>query len=191
MDVRIERTRRSLQDALLALARERPLEAISVSDIVARANVNRSSFYQHYSDKDSLLADALDSATDDAGAHLPDLAEPTEAPPEALLMYLAHFEENVELYRRVFGEHGSAAVAARLRTRIRGIVVEALTRVDASGFEDLPIDVVAAGIAGSATGVIEAWLAIDPLPSPETAANWVWRVLMGPGGAWTDVPRSE
>ena len=60
MDARVVRTRRSLQESLFALARERPLEELTVADIVQRAGVNRSSFYQHYADKDTLLADAID-----------------------------------------------------------------------------------------------------------------------------------
>ncbi|MCW4385995.1 TetR/AcrR family transcriptional regulator [Salinibacterium sp. SYSU T00001] len=189
MDVRSERTLRSLQAALLALAKERPLEAITVSDIVAQADVNRSTFYQHYSDKETLLADALDAATEDAGARLPDIDAPLEEPPAALRHYLEHLEENAELYRRVLGPGGSAAVAARLRGRIHSIVLEAVARVGAPGFEGLPLDVVAAGIAGSALSVIEAWLARDPLPSADTATEWVWRVLIGPVGVW--MPRAD
>ena len=43
------------------------------------------------------------------------------------------------------------------------------------------MEIVGAGIAGSALAVIEAWLAREPRPSVETAAEWVWRVLIGPG----------
>src|SRR5665811_757073 len=49
-DPRIARTRRMLQTALLDLTREQPLDEITVADIADRAEVNRSSFYQHYSD---------------------------------------------------------------------------------------------------------------------------------------------
>lgn len=180
MDVRTERTIRSLQAALLELARERSLDAITVSDIVSRANVNRSTFYQHYSDKETLLLDALDTAAGDAGASLPELVGPLDGPPAALHSYLEHLEENAELYRRVLGANGSPVVAARLRDRIHGIVRDTLTRVGAPGFEGLPVDIVAAGIAGSALGVIEAWLEREPLPSAATASDWVWRVLVGP-----------
>lgn len=186
MDVRTERTLRSLQAALLALAKERPLESITVSDIVAEANINRSTFYQHYSDKETLLADALDTATDDAGAQLPDIEGPIDEPPAALFSYLEHLEENAELYRRVLGAHGSAAVSARLRDRIHAIVLDAVTKSRVDDFDGIPIDVVAAGIAGSALSVIEAWLSRDPLPPAATAADWVWRVLIGPvaPGQW-------
>ncbi|WP_067946292.1 TetR/AcrR family transcriptional regulator [Agromyces sp. NDB4Y10] len=171
MDVRVERTRRALQEALFALAREHPLEEVTVADIATRAGVNRSSFYQHYSDKETLLADALDAAAGLARANLPETPEPTADPPQALVDYLAHLDENAEVYRRVLGPQGSAVVMARLRARIESIVQEGIATSGTPAYEGLPLDVVGAGIAGSALGVIEAWLARDPRPPVATAAG--------------------
>jgi AcrR family transcriptional regulator len=180
MDPRIARTRRSLQEALFELARERPLENITVGDIAERAEVNRSSFYQHYADKETLLADALDAAADEAEASLPEAVEIGEAPPDAVAAYFAHIADNAELYRRVLGDHGSAVATARLRQRVERIVSDEIRRSDTVDYPDLPIDVVAAGITGSVLGIIGSWLGRDPLPPPETVAGWVWRVILGP-----------
>src|SRR5687768_7461485 len=54
-DRRTRRTRQLLRDALLALLKEKRYEAISVQDIIERADVARSTFYVHYIDKDDLL----------------------------------------------------------------------------------------------------------------------------------------
>ncbi|MET1020260.1 MAG: TetR/AcrR family transcriptional regulator, partial [Microterricola sp.] len=91
MDTRVERTRSSLQQALLELARENSLDDITIGDIAIRAGVNRSSFYQHYSDKETLLADALDAAELEAGARVPTFngALPVHAPAD-FVAYLAH-----------------------------------------------------------------------------------------------------
>lgn len=183
MDARVVRTRRSLQESLFALARERPLEELTVADIVQRAGVNRSSFYQHYADKDTLLADATDTAVEQAGTFLPETITAPDGPQRALLAYLRHIDEHVAVYQRVLGRHGSAAVAFRLRDRIEAVAREGLGRMGTHAFEGIPLDVVSAGIAGSALGVIEAWLARDPRPRVETAADWVWRVLVGVGDA--------
>jgi AcrR family transcriptional regulator len=174
-----------LQLALLELAHDRPLDDITVGDITERAEVNRSSFYQHYTDKDALLADALDGAIEATGASLPDVIEPAAGPPQALLEYLSHIDSNAALYRRALGDHGSPAVMARLRGRIEQIIREAMGRSPAVvGFEGVPIEIVAAGIAGSALGVIEAWLHLEPRPPVATAVQWLWRVLLGPGPDW-------
>src|SRR5690349_15948716 len=59
MDRRVRRTRDKLGDAMIALLQERPFDAITVQDVLARAGVSRSAFYEHYRDKtDLLLSDA-------------------------------------------------------------------------------------------------------------------------------------
>jgi len=181
MDPRSARTRTSLQEALLSLARERELDDIAVADIAERAEVNRSSFYQHYADKETLLADALDSVAEEAGANLPSLSADTPEPPQVLVDYLEHLDANAALYRHVLGEHGSAVAVARLRSRLQDLVLEGISRSsEPRYYGDLPRDVVSAGVAGSVMGVLGVWLQRDPRPSPGVAADWLWRILLGP-----------
>ncbi len=182
MDPRIARTRRSLQHALFELLRTRELEAVTIADIVEHAGVNRSSFYQHYSDKDTLLADAIDTAFDADGALLPPLMDLLETDAiAAIVTYLAHFEDNIDVYARVFGEHGSLVAVARLQAHVAALAREGIQHSRTQVFDGMPLDVAAAGIAGSVVAVIGAWIALTPRPGVEVAAEWIWRVLMGPG----------
>jgi AcrR family transcriptional regulator len=59
-DARIVRTREALRKAMIALAEESPLDAITVRAIAARAGVGYATFFRHYPDKDALLADVAD-----------------------------------------------------------------------------------------------------------------------------------
>ena len=54
-DRRINRTRKLMHEALMALIVEKGYEAVTVQDILDRADVGRSTFYAHYRDKDQLL----------------------------------------------------------------------------------------------------------------------------------------
>ena len=54
-DRRTRKTRQILREALLTLLKEKRYEDVSVQDIIARADVARSTFYVHYVDKDDLL----------------------------------------------------------------------------------------------------------------------------------------
>ena len=54
-DARVRRTRDALGNALIALMQEKPFDTIKVQDVLDRAQVSRSTFYAHYSDKDDLL----------------------------------------------------------------------------------------------------------------------------------------
>jgi AcrR family transcriptional regulator len=59
-DVRVRRTKDLLGDALVALQQEKPFEQITVQDLLARANVSRSTFYAHFRDKQDLFLSDMD-----------------------------------------------------------------------------------------------------------------------------------
>ena len=50
-DLRVRRTRKLLQQALIEGTVEKGFAALTVRDITGRAMVNRSTFYRHYLDK--------------------------------------------------------------------------------------------------------------------------------------------
>jgi AcrR family transcriptional regulator len=59
-DRRVGRTRARLGQALRKLMEQRPLEKISVQDVIELAGVSRSAFYDHYDDKVDLLLSDMD-----------------------------------------------------------------------------------------------------------------------------------
>lgn len=59
-DQRIRRTHERLCHALLTLIQERPIDHVTVQQVLDRASVGRSTFYLHYRDKDDLLLSQLE-----------------------------------------------------------------------------------------------------------------------------------
>ena len=53
-------TKRMMKDALMELLEQRPLSTVSVTDLCARADVNRSTFYSYYDNLTQLLREAED-----------------------------------------------------------------------------------------------------------------------------------
>jgi AcrR family transcriptional regulator len=60
-DARVRRTRLQLGTALLNLIIEKPINDVTVQDILDRSGVGRSTFYLHYRDKDDLLLSQLET----------------------------------------------------------------------------------------------------------------------------------
>jgi len=54
-DRRTQKTKKYLAAALIELIREKGYDAITIQDIIERANVGRSTFYSHYESKEQLL----------------------------------------------------------------------------------------------------------------------------------------
>ncbi len=54
-DARVRRTHERLGMALMELIRDRPMDDVTVQEVLDRAGVGRSTFYVHFRDKDDLL----------------------------------------------------------------------------------------------------------------------------------------
>lgn len=65
VDRRITRSKRALRKALIELTEERGLDGFTVNDLCARADLNRGTFYNHFRDKEDLLAVLEDEIMDD------------------------------------------------------------------------------------------------------------------------------
>lgn len=77
------------QAAVLAaterLLRERPLDALSVGDIIAAAGISRSSFYAYFPSKTAVIADALRRVMDEVHVAVSPLSSPPEGDAEAVV----------------------------------------------------------------------------------------------------------
>lgn len=60
IDRRVRRSRGALGKALIELIQKKPFDAITVQEVLDRADVCRSTFYLHYHDKNDLLISELD-----------------------------------------------------------------------------------------------------------------------------------
>ncbi|QIK63771.1 TetR/AcrR family transcriptional regulator [Leucobacter viscericola] len=178
MDPRAARTIATLHATILELAAVRPIGEIPVTEIVAHAGVNRSSLYQHFTDREELLASALETI-ESAGTRInrPVLVTDPAQPPTEIHRFIEHFAEYAPVYRLALGPQGSARVAARVRARTIDLVKEGLELSSTDSTGGVPLEIEAAGIAGGLLGIIEAWIQQDPMPDTDTASLWLWAFL--------------
>ena len=184
-DPRIRRSRSALEAALRELIAERELGQISVSDLTKRAGVDRSTFYEHYTDVGDLAAAACTSMFDELVAALPSPARRRarhEHPMSGLIQVFAHIAEHATLYRALLGGHGSAQVVSHLLQRFASEVYAGLQKADDDqpafhGQEVAdrhPHDPLAVFMAGALLGTIMDWLGRGCPGTPEQIAADVW-----------------
>ena len=120
-DMRAERTRGYLREALLELLREKPYVEITVRKVVERAQVSKNSFYNHFADLASLAQDCYLQRTVFFGpAHkrLRDYACRRDACVETLNEHartLLFLKENPNLARVILGNVFSSPYFAEIR----------------------------------------------------------------------------
>src|SRR5215467_10167413 len=82
-DRRVRRTQATLQRALIDLVQERDLSQINVADVADRADVSRSTFYDHYQDVHELAEAACTSMLDDLFRSVMAIYADQDHPPSA------------------------------------------------------------------------------------------------------------
>ncbi|MEV6125420.1 TetR/AcrR family transcriptional regulator [Streptomyces violaceusniger] len=174
-DPRTVRTRGRLRDALLAECASQPLEKVSVSSVVRRAEVGRATFYLHYEDLQALAIDACAEVVRDAveAVHAFEGVPDPDVPPSALAEFFTSVTAHAELYRGLLQAGGGGPLGEllhrELRTRSR------LERERAGLRHSEAAD---SAVAATFPGLFADWLhgLIDA--EPDALSRQVWRLLI-------------
>jgi len=172
-DRRIERTRKLLQDALIALIVERGYDVITLQDITERANVARTTFYLHFKDKDDLLFTAMrerynaliERMLQDKQSRLwESMADASE---------WEHVAQHADFYKVMFGSHGSPVFIVWLRQFLANVILEKALKplIEEGHTPVIPIDILAHQMAGAEIGIMTWWLEHDMPYTPQKMAQ--------------------
>jgi AcrR family transcriptional regulator len=132
-DRRVQRTRRTLRDALITLLHERGWDAVSVRDICDRADVGRSTFYMHFADKEELLICGFDDLRKMLRAELAPSGRGPSEPLRFARGMIEHAHENQRLFRALVGKRSGQVVLQRFRQLVVDLVREDLSSEGSSG----------------------------------------------------------
>ncbi|MBI2518169.1 MAG: TetR/AcrR family transcriptional regulator [Opitutae bacterium] len=168
-DRRVVRTRQTLRDALIGLILEKGYDAITVHDIVQRANIARSTFYAHHGSKESVLLDGVGALRDFLAQAQRDQRS-AAAPLAFIRAFFEHADGHRDLYRALMGDGGGAVVNRALRQMFVRLIRPVL--VEAAGARKRPIALPVEAVTGFATeglmAVVTWWLEAKPrLPPAE------------------------
>lgn len=159
-DRRVQRTRRRLQKALIGLIGERDYDAITVQDIVDRANVGRTTFYLHYSNKDELFVschEAIVSGFQSLHSLSREEMLSPEAPPGMISAY-RHLDEARAMLNPIFQGPDSLLIWRRIRDRSAQQIEATLRIAFAETDSTVPLDVLANYLAGAQLALVQWWL---------------------------------
>jgi len=179
-DRRVQRTRERLQKALIELISERGYDAITIQDIVDRANVGRTTFYVHYSSKDELFMSCHEAIVSEfrIGPLHPlsreELLSP-EAPPGMTSAY-RHLEDARALLYPIFQGKDSLLILRRIRDWSAQEIEASLRAAFAEADSTIPFDVLANYLAGAQIALVQWWLEKRQPHTPEKLAQTFHRL---------------
>jgi AcrR family transcriptional regulator len=179
-DRRVQRTREVLQKALIELIREGEYDAITIQDIVDRANVGRTTFYLHYNSKDELLMNCHEAIVREFhfGPLHPLSREELlslEAPPGMVLAY-RHLEGGRALFYSIFQGKDSLLILRRIRDQSAREIEVNLRAAFAEAGSAIPLEVLANYLAGAQLALLQWWLEKRRPHTPENLAQTFHRL---------------
>jgi AcrR family transcriptional regulator len=184
-DLRVRRTRKLLQKALLEAASQKGFAHVTVRDITERAMVNRATFYRHYEDKYDLLRqymEALSGMIDsqDEASSAEDGNRSADSLPAGLVNLCRHIQANREFYRVMLGSQGDPAFCAQsFRDFIeRGLRRMLSNQAPQSDSGRPPVDLTVSYLLSAGIGAMVWWLEQEQPCSPEQMAEWLYQFSM-------------
>lgn len=186
-DPRIARSRAALREAFIALVEERGIDGFSVGDLCTSAGLNRGTFYNHFRDKESLLASFEDEVIEGLGGvlakfqsiKLRELAacSLTHRPLPMLVELYDYLREEGPFLHAMLGPGGDARFGMRLREAVCDRFVRSLLHEryqnDPSAFTRYYISF----YSGAYLGVISEWIDSGMTETSEEMALISMRLL--------------
>lgn len=154
VDLRIQKTQKSIKQAFFDLIEEEGFDHISVKDITARAMISRNTFYLHYSDKFDLLNKICDELVFKlflgVGKQLRretrKLRVDTYGAASVIKMGIKTIEEDREAYRILLTSSGSDLLTQKLQQAIRRAFD--LIKSDIDSISEYSLQYIISGICG-------------------------------------------
>jgi hypothetical protein len=173
-DRRSQRTRQALSDALVQLIQEKDYGAITINDIIERANVGRSTFYAHFTDKDALLLDQMDRVIEFLSQASPQSQEFPYFPSLGFLQHVGG--DHYELYKSLVWGPGMDLITKHLQKSLSQRVEQGLQN-SGKGY-GVPLPILANLVAGSFLILLKWWLENKRIYSPEQINEFFLKVTL-------------
>ena len=173
-DRRVQRTRELLQKSLIDLINEYGYEAITIQDIVDRADIGRTTFYLHYSSKDELLMSCHGSIIREfhiGARHLSREQFLSTDTPTGMISAYKHLLEKRALLYSVFQGRNSLSILRQIRDWNAQEMQANLHSVFVEKESAIPFDLLANYLAGAQIAMLQWWLEKRRTHTPESVAH--------------------
>ncbi|MBP2660795.1 MAG: hypothetical protein H6Q69_3827 [Firmicutes bacterium] len=181
-DLRVTKTRKLIRDSFITLISEKSFESITINDISQEAQINRSTFYLHYTDKYELLEKTVDETFE----KLVVLIAP-EAHIQGRNLEFYSFSQNIQAILKTIADDAlfyKTILVNNEMVHIRQKMANILKRKLGQSFHEqtlIPTDLFLELLTSLYIGAFSWWLTNDMAYSPAYMADQLIKMLtMGP-----------
>jgi len=163
-DRRVEFTKIMLRRSLASIMKSKPVSKITIKEICEKAELNRGTFYAHFSDQNDLLRYMEDMEMERLSEYVLSMCCDSEEERERVCAALfRHIRDNSEVWGSLLSENGNADFSQRMYEKLLSDLAEAgYCNADNPG-DKLAFTYLMVGCVGMAS----RWLYEEPQVSPE------------------------
>lgn len=172
VDVRIVKSKESLMSAIIGLMGKKKLEELTISEICQEADVNRNTFYSHYSSVRELFEEMNGKYMEALFASAKVFDEPNDSTIKNLVNVLDKMKEKGNLTKIIFSESNSIK---HLNTLLQILFPTSI--IDNLKIENLSLDECHAFLIGGITSLILRWIENDFQESPKNFGRKIFNFI--------------
>jgi AcrR family transcriptional regulator len=175
-DRRIRQTRSQLGNALVALIQDKPIDEVTVKEVLDRASVGRSTFYLHFRDKDDLFLCQLEDGLDMWTTLLSKKQEKSirVVPVEE---FFAHVASARKLYRALVDAGRIQAFFDLAQGYFARGIARRLKEIGPATLVHRELDARSQGLAGNLLSLLKWWLDRSARESPKAMDELFHRMV--------------
>lgn len=178
MDRRVRKTRAQLRRGLAELLKEKSIREITVKELVETVDINRSTFYLHYTDIYDMMEKIENELIDDIEELIQ--AHPVSPFNEESFPFIedifAILAENRDICASLLGPNGDISFLHRIEDIVSNHSLNALRRTFPDKIEDLKYSY--AFCMSGCIGLIKTWLGGEYEESPQHMAEITFELIM-------------
>lgn len=180
-DRRVQKTRKLLQDSLISLIAEKGFDAVTIQELLDRANVGRSTFYLHYDNKDELLHSCFEEFINRLNQHNIGLLRThrEEAGEAIYITGFFHFvESNYSFFKSLMGEHGVGMFDKGIQDYVFVYIERMIKKQDIrKKLKPAKADILTHYVTNAVIGVLKWWVRSDMPCTSDELGQYVLRQI--------------
>jgi AcrR family transcriptional regulator len=178
-DRRVKYTRMVLKESFISLLEKKDISQISIKEICEGADINRSTFYAHYTDQYDLLKKIENELLDNINTHIAELGQRTNNANDILLAekIFEYIKENAKLCKLLLSERGDFSFQKQIIMLVYDIIISELT--DNNNITKEDAEYVYSFTITGCVGIVQKWLDEGMNKSPRFMAEMVIKLTLG------------
>lgn len=179
-DSRVRRTKKLIRKGLMELAQEKPIEKISVKELADRVDINRGTFYLHYTDIENLIDSIHKEIYDNFNTLLSDVTvERIKNEPAEILFDICNFlYENSDICSVLLNEQRTSNFAIETGNLLGKKCYELFSKAYPNLTEER-YDLISEYFKYGGIGIVRSWLSSHPDRTPRQIADLWFSMAKG------------